>query len=57
MITARGNHIEMQLNGTTVVRYEEKQSDISSKGIIALQLHTGDAMKARFKNIKIKKLD
>ena len=57
VITARGNHIEMQLNGTTVVRYEEKQSDISSKGIIALQLHTGDAMKARFKNIKIKKLD
>ncbi|MEE2736623.1 MAG: DUF1080 domain-containing protein [Planctomycetota bacterium] len=57
VITARGNHIEMQLNGTTVVRYEEKQSDISSKGIFALQLHTGDAMKARFKNIKIKKLD
>ena len=57
VITARGNLIEMQLNGTTVVRYEEKQSDISSKGIIALQLHTGDAMKARFKNIKIKKLD
>ena len=57
VITARGNHIEMQLNGTTVVRYEEKQSDISSKGILALQLHTGDAMKARFKNIKIKKLD
>ena len=57
VITARGNHIEMQLNGTTVVRYEEKQSDISSKGILAVQLHTGDAMKARFKNIKIKKLD
>ena len=57
VITARGNHIEMQLNGTTVVRYEEKQSAISSKGILALQLHTGDAMKARFKNIKIKKLD
>ena len=57
VITAHGNHIEMQLNGTTVVRYEEKQSDIPSKGILALQLHTGDAMKARFKNIQIKKLD
>ena len=57
VITAHGNHIEMKLNGTTVVRYEEKQSDIPSKGILALQLHTGDAMKARFKNIQIKKLD
>jgi len=57
VITAHGNHIEMKLNGTTVVRYEEKQSDIPSKGILAMQLHTGDAMKARFKNIQIKKLD
>ena len=58
VITAHGPKIKFALNGITVIEYteEEPEAKIPREGIIALQLHRGPAMKARFKDIKIKVL-
>jgi hypothetical protein len=53
VITADGPHITMAINGFTVVDYTEKSGDAATEGIIALQLHTGPAMKVEFKEIEI----
>lgn len=57
VITARGTEIKFELNGVTVNEYTETDSKIPDRGIIALQLHRGAPMKARFKDIKIKVVD
>ena len=56
VITADGPHITMAINGFTVVDYTEKSDQAASEGIIALQLHTGPAMKVEFKEIEIAEL-
>ena len=52
-ITARGNHIQLKLNGLVTAELDDDQA---REGIIALQLHAGPAMKVEFRNIKLKKL-
>jgi hypothetical protein len=56
VITADGPHITMAINGFTVVDYTEKSADAAVEGVIALQLHTGPAMKVEFKEIEIAEL-
>ena len=51
-IIARGNHIELKLNGLVTAELED---DKARDGIIALQLHQGPAMQVEFRNIKLKK--
>ena len=53
-IYCSGDQIRLTLNGVVTVELED---DMSSEGIIALQLHRGDPMMASFRNIKIKRLD
>jgi hypothetical protein len=54
VITARGKHVTIDLNGTRVIdRTDEKFDD---EGIIALQLHAGEPMEVRFKDIEITEL-
>ncbi|NJL73367.1 MAG: DUF1080 domain-containing protein, partial [Candidatus Competibacteraceae bacterium] len=53
-ITMQGHHIKMVLNGKTTVDMDDPEGALS--GIIALQLHVGDPMEVRFKDIQIKEL-
>jgi len=54
VITARGDHITLVLNGVTTVDIDDPQG--AKSGIIALQLHRGHDMKISFKDIEIKEL-
>ena len=53
-IYCKGKQIRLTLNGLVTVELED---DMSSNGIIALQLHRGPPMRASFRNIKIKRLN
>jgi hypothetical protein len=54
VITAKGKHVTIDFNGTRIIdRTDEKFDD---EGIIALQLHAGDPMEVRFKDIEITEL-
>jgi hypothetical protein len=55
-ITARGNHIVLELNGRKTVEYSETEPGIERSGFIALQLHSGPAFEMRFKNLRIQEL-
>ena len=54
VITAKGQHVTIDLNGTRVIDREDPQFD--KDGIIALQVHVGPAMEVRYKDIEIKEL-
>jgi hypothetical protein len=54
VITARGKHVTIDLNGTRVIdRTDDKFDD---DGIIALQVHVGPPMEVRYKDIEITEL-
>lgn len=55
VITARGDHVIIELNGTTVT--DRNDPEFAKSGIIALQVHVGPAMEVRFKDLEIKTLD
>ena len=52
-ILAEGNHIQMWLNGVKTVDYVEKEKGIDRDGIIGLQIHSGIASEAWYKDIKL----
>ncbi|MDR3637395.1 MAG: DUF1080 domain-containing protein [Isosphaeraceae bacterium] len=55
VITAKGDHVTIDLNGTRVIdRTDEK---FPKSGIIALQVHVGPAMEVRYKDLEINTLD
>lgn len=56
VITARGNHITLELDGSRTVDYTESDSDIETTGFIALQLHAGAPMEMHFKDLVIREL-
>lgn len=53
-IMAKGDHVVIKLNGTTVI--DRTDPKFEKSGIIALQLHTGPPMEVRFKDVEIKTL-
>ncbi len=54
-IVARGNHLEHNLNGRTLVRITDNDDEMmAKKGLIALQLHVGPEMQIEFRNIRLK---
>ncbi len=64
-IYADGNKIQAWLNGEQITDFKgkevlnndaHKQFDVGKKGHICLQLHTGDELKMKFKDIFIKQL-
>jgi len=56
-ITADGPRITQKLNGHITVAYEERDAEKgAAEGVLALQLHVGDAMEIRFKDLEIKPL-
>ena len=55
VITAKGDHVTIELNGTKVI--DRTDDKFQRSGIIALQIHAGPPMEVRFKDIAIKTLD
>jgi hypothetical protein len=53
VITARGKHITLDLNGIRTVDYREPDEGIDMTGFIALQIHSGPPMQIEFKNLRI----
>jgi|TARA_B110000908_G_C10173210_1_gene411954 hypothetical protein len=55
-IICKGDHHQLYINDFLVADYTEKDKNIPSKGVIALQLHSGGIAKMEYKNIQIKEL-
>jgi Domain of Unknown Function (DUF1080) len=55
VITAKGDHVTIDLNGTRVIDRTDPKFD--KTGVVALQTHAGPPMEVRFKDIFIKNLD
>jgi len=55
VITAKGDHVTIELNGTKVI--DRTDPKFQKSGIIALQTHAGPPMEVHFKDIQIKTLD
>ncbi len=56
VITARGDHITLELNGVRTVDYRETDPSIDRSGFIALQVHGGPPIEVQFKDILIQEL-
>ena len=57
VVIARGNHLQHFINGVpTVDVYDDSEAKRLDSGILALQLHAGEPMTVRFKDIRIKSL-
>ena len=56
IIRCIGNKHELFINGHKTIEYIEKDSNIESYGVIALQLHSGGIAKMEYKDISIKEL-
>ena len=56
VIRAEGKRIQLWVNGVQTVDYTEKDENIDSKGIIAVQIHGGDAAEASYRKLRIKEL-
>ena len=55
-IIARGNRLIHKLDGTMSVDITDNQeSEREMDGVIAFQVHRGEAMKAQFRNVRLKK--
>ena len=54
VITAKGDHVTIDLNGTRII--DRGDSELVKSGVIGLQLHVGPPMEVRFKDIEIKEL-
>lgn len=55
-IIAKGNRLIHKLDGIVAVDITDNQeSEREMKGVIAFQVHRGEAMKAQFRNVRLKK--
>ena len=56
-IVAKGNHLQHFINGTMTAEVIDKETEKAAKsGVIAFQLHRGDPMVVRFKEIVLHKV-
>ena len=53
-VVAKGDHIQIYLNGHLTVDYREQESDIPRSGVIGLQIHSGPPTEAWYRNIRLK---
>ncbi|WP_406699898.1 DUF1080 domain-containing protein [Singulisphaera sp. Ch08] len=52
VIAAKGDHVTIDINGTRVI--DRTDPKFAKEGIIALQVHTGEPMEVRYKDLEIK---
>jgi len=55
-VRAEGNKVALTLNGLKTVEYTEADEKIARSGVIATQIHGGEAMEVQFRNIRLKEL-
>lgn len=56
-VICRGNHLIHQIDGVTTVEIiDNQEAERELAGLIAFQVHRGPAMKAQFRNIRLKHL-
>jgi len=64
-VIAKGNKIEAWLNGSKITEYDgsgvlddelHQSLDVGQKGHIVFQIHSGDELKIRYKDIYLRKL-
>ncbi|MEC8556849.1 MAG: DUF1080 domain-containing protein [Planctomycetota bacterium] len=55
-ILAKGDHVQLFLNGKLTVDYKEQGKDIPTRGIIGLQIHSGPPTEALYRKIRIREL-
>lgn len=55
-IRCQGRRIQLWINGTQTVDYTEADESIPQTGIIAVQVHSGAPMEARYRKLRIKAL-
>ncbi|SIN82805.1 protein of unknown function [Singulisphaera sp. GP187] len=55
VISAKGDHVTIDINGTRVI--DRVDPKFAKEGIIALQVHTGEPMEVRYKDLEIKTAD
>jgi len=53
IVRVRGNHHELYINGVKTCDYTEKDPDVPSRGVIAIQLHSGGAARIQVRDITI----
>jgi hypothetical protein len=56
VIRCQGNHIQLWINGFKTVDYIEAEDNIEQLGLIGLQIHSGPASEAWYRDIRIKQL-
>ena len=56
VIRAEGTQIRLSLNGVETVNYTEAESGIEQKGLICVQIHSGPASEAWYKDITLEPL-
>jgi hypothetical protein len=55
-VRAEGNKVTLTVNGLKTVEYTEADEKIARSGVIATQIHGGEAMEVQFRNIRLKEL-
>jgi hypothetical protein len=53
-VVCRGKRIQIYLNGEQTVDYVESDDDIPEYGLIGLQIHSGPATEAWYRNIRVR---
>ena len=52
-VEAKGRDLTHVINGRTIVKVVDRDDAFRAKGLLALQLHAGPAMKVQFKEIRL----
>ena len=55
-VIAKGDHIQIFLNGVKTVDYQEPDPKIERDGVIALQVHSGPPLEVHYRNVRLKEL-
>ena len=56
-IIAVGSRLIHQVNGVTTIEVNDHHKDAMATGVLGLQLHRGSAMRAEFKDLRLRRLD
>ncbi|HUT90034.1 MAG TPA: family 16 glycoside hydrolase [Thermoguttaceae bacterium] len=55
-VRAEGARVTHFINGVKLLEYTEADASIPRQGVIALQIHKGEPMEVRFRNLRIKEI-
>ncbi|MCC9601757.1 DUF1080 domain-containing protein [Stieleria sp. JC731] len=55
-VLAKGDRIQIFLNGVQTVDYTEQDPEIERDGVIALQVHSGPQLEAQYRNVRLREL-